>query len=125
MKLIKISKRDNLDRYYLLQMFGFGLFLHKIHHDEDVDTFHNHPWNGVSFILGSYIEERFGCPKATRKFFNTIKAKRFHRVELKKPVWTLFLHGRRCNKWQVIDRAGVVLDTEPWRDTTGRKSYKR
>jgi hypothetical protein len=31
----KVSRRDNLDRYYVLQALGFGLFVHRIHHNEE------------------------------------------------------------------------------------------
>lgn len=121
---MKVSKRDNLDRYYLLQAFGFGIFLHHAHHDEKVDVYHSHPWNGFSFIFGSYLEEHRGKPKRLRRWFNTIKATRHHRVELPNgPVWTLFFHGRRYNRWEVVDKAGTVLAVEPWRDVGGRTNY--
>lgn len=134
--LFKVSKRDNLNRYYIFKLFGFGLFIHRIHHDEEKDVFHNHPWNGISLIFGSYTEERFKkqrgtiniykLVKKTCRFFNIIKAEEHHRVELPKgPVWTIFLHGRRKNHWSVIDRAGNVLDVEPWRGIGGRTSYKQ
>jgi hypothetical protein len=121
---MKVSRRDNLDRYYLLKLFGYGIFFHHIHHDEDKDVFHNHPWNGISIIFGSYREERYMQGKKLRRFFNLIKATRFHRVEISKPVWTLFIHGRKCNHWQVMNRAGKILDTEPWEGIGGRTSYK-
>jgi hypothetical protein len=121
---MKISRRDNLDRYYLLQVFGLGVFLHRIHHDEDRDVFHSHPWNGVSIILGSYLEERFGETPVLRRFFNTIRAEGFHRVSLPNgPVWSLFIHGRRCNRWAVKHRNGRIMDVEPWRGVGGRTAY--
>lgn len=122
--LIKVSKRDNVDRYYLLKLLGYGIFLHRIHHDEDIDTFHNHPWNGFSFIFGSYVEERHGQSKKRLWFFNKILATRFHRVELPRPVWTVFVHGPKCNAWQVMDRSGKILDTEPWNGVGGRTTYR-
>jgi hypothetical protein len=121
---VKISRRDNLDRYYLLKLFGFGLFLHRIHHDEDPDTFHSHPWSGLSLIFGSYTEEILGRPKRRKRLFNLVRAKEFHRVELSGQVWTLFLHGRKNNRWQVKSRSGEILDTEPWSGIGGRTSYK-
>lgn len=121
---MKISRRDNLDRYYLLQAFGFGLFAHRIHHDETPDVFHSHPWDGVSLIFGSYLEERLGETPKTRWGFNVVRARRFHRISLPRgPVWSLFLHGRRYNRWAVCDREGKVLDVEPWRGVGGRTSY--
>lgn len=121
---MRVSRRDNLDRYYLIQAFGFGVFLHRMHHDELKDVFHSHPWNGVSFIFGSYLEERLGEPPRLRRFFNLISAPVFHRVELPTgPVWSLFIHGRRCNRWAVADRESNILDTEPWRGVGGRTAY--
>lgn len=123
---MKISRRDNLDRYYVLQAFGFGLFVHRIHHDEVVDVFHSHPWSGVSFILGSYLEERLGEAPVLRRFLNVVRATRFHRVTLPHgPVWTVFIHGRRpkSHRWAVKHRDGRILDVEPWRGVGGRTSY--
>lgn len=121
---MKVSRRDNLDRYYVLKLFGFGLFVHRIHHDEEEGIYHSHPWNGVSIILGSYLEERYGEEPKIRRFFNTIKATRFHRVSLPNgPVWSIFIHGKRCNLWAVKNATGRILSTEPWRGIGGRTSY--
>lgn len=121
---MKVSRRDNLDRFYVLQAFGFGLFVHHIHHDEDADVFHSHPWSGVSLILGRYLEERFGESPRIRWFFNVLRAERFHRVTLPRgPVWSIFVHGRRSNRWAVKHRDGRTLDVEPWRGVGGRTAY--
>jgi hypothetical protein len=121
---VKISRRDNLDRYYLFQFLGFGVFLHRMHHDEERGIYHSHPWNGVSFILGSYLEERFGEEPKPRRLFNIIRATRFHRVSLPNgPVWSLFIHGRRCNRWAVKNAFGRILSIEPWRGVGGQTAY--
>lgn len=99
-----------------MKFLGFGLFLHKLHHDEDVGIYHNHPWNGVSLILGSYLEQKLGGEPKRKRFFNYVNGKH-HRVALLRPVWTVFLHFRRKRKWTVIDYDGQLLQTEPWRDT--------
>jgi hypothetical protein len=121
---MKVSKRDCTDRYYLLQIWGFGIFLHHFHHDEP-PTFHTHPWNGISFIFGKYLEHHLEKEPKISRFFNYISATIPHRVTLinGKPVWTLFIHGKRFNQWKVFDKSGKVLDTEPWRDTEGRTNY--
>lgn len=81
-----------LTRFYLLPKIK----LHHLHHsDED---FHTHPWNGVSFIFGSYQEFRGNKPLKTRRFFNRIYATIPHKIILNKPVWTLFIHGKRINE---------------------------
>jgi hypothetical protein len=120
---MKISKRDNLNRYYLFQKFGYGIFLHHIHHDEP-PSFHTHPWDGISIIFGQYEEEKLYQKSKTIRFFNFIKANIPHRVTLPKgPVWTLFFHGKRYNQWKVFSKDGIVLDVEPWRDIEGRTNY--
>jgi hypothetical protein len=115
---MRVSRRDNLDRFYLLKLFGFGLFLHRIHHSEKLGVFHTHPWNGVSLILGHYWEQQHGTNILRKRWgFRFLSAQTPHRVEVRKPVWTVFLHGRRFNRWRVVDNAGNVLAIEPWRDT--------
>jgi hypothetical protein len=124
---MRVSRRDNLNRYYVWQGFGFGLFIHYIHHDEEPDVFHSHPWDGISFLFGSYLEERFGEAPILRRFLNVIHATRHHRVSLPNgPVWSVFVHGRRreSHRWSVKNRAGVIFDIEPWRGVGGRRSYK-
>jgi hypothetical protein len=122
--MVKVSRRDNLDRYYLFKLFGFGIFLHWIHHDEDPWLYHNHPWNGISIIFGEYLEERRGKKPILRRYFNFIHAKIHHRVSLPSgPVLTLFIHGRRYNRWSVVDRNGRLVAEEPWRGIGGPTSY--
>ena len=121
---MKVSRRENLDRYYLWQGFGLGLFLHRIHHDEDEGVFHDHPWNGLSLIFGSYTEQYQGGEPRVRRWWNWIHAPRQHRVVLHNgPVWTLFFHFRRYNRWSVQIGDGQVLSVEPWRDVGGRTAY--
>lgn len=120
----EVSRRDNLDRHYILKLFGFGIFIHRIHHDEQEGIYHNHPWHWFSIILGRYIEELPGHPKRVCRFFNSNKATQHHRVELPHgQVWTILFHGRRCNQWSVINSANEVIATEPWRGIGGQTSY--
>ena len=133
---IKISRGDSLDRFYLIKLFGFGVFLHRIHHSDPPRTFHSHPWNGVSLIFGNYWEEFadearpnkdgscvFGAKHHPRKWFNRVKANRHHRTVVDKPTWTLFFHGRKCNQWSVI-KDGKSVQT-PWENAEGHKSYSK
>lgn len=118
---MKVSRRDNLDRYYLFSLFGFALFAHKIHHSDDV--FHNHPWPAFSIIFGSYTEQLFGGRARVKRWFNFVGS-RHHKVTITKPVWTLFFHLRRTNQWTVLDDSGNVIATEPWRGVGGPTSYR-
>lgn len=122
-RLFLVSKRDNLDRYYIFKLFGFAIFLHRLHHNEHKDVFHNHPWNGFSIIFGKYLEEKTNGSTKLCIGFNWI-GEEPHRIELPYgPVWTLFIHFPRCRQWMVCDRSGNIIDIEPWRGVGGRTSY--
>lgn len=120
--MIKVSRRDNVNRYYLIKFFGYGIFLHYIHHDEP-ESFHNHPWPGLSLILGSYKEEKLNERARVKWFFNWV-GKTPHRVTLPNgPVWTLFFHFKKNNQWKVFNKAGQILSEEPWKGIGGRTNY--
>ncbi len=121
--LFNISRGESLDRIYLFKLFGYGVFLHHIH-ASDPDLYHNHPWNGFSFIFGSYWEVFRDSPAVFRLRcgFNRLTAKRHHRVLVDRPVWTLFFHGPKCNTWEIVDDAGRKV-TKPWEGAEGVKSY--
>lgn len=124
--MFKVSRRDNADRYYIFSLWGFALFVHHIHHSEEKDVYHSHPWSGFSLILGRYLEERCGDRPRIRRLLNFVPASRHHRIELPfGPVWTIFFHFRRTNRWTVVDKEGQTLATEPWRNTEGNiTSYR-
>ena len=127
---MKCSKGESLDRYYLFKLFGFGLFLHRIHHNDPVGLFHNHPWSGLSLIFGRYSECIFD-PETKRlsifmrRWWNWIPATRYHSVCIgNKPVWTLFIHLPKSNKWAVIDDNGNKVDA-PWEGEGTGRSYSK
>lgn len=126
---MKVSRRDNLDRYYLLEWRGWALFLHRIHHDEEPGVYHSHPWTWVSLVLGAYLDHRIGEPGEPgrlRALVNWCRAGVPHRVTLPfGPVWTLCLHAPRSARWAVFDAAGRMREWEPWRGTANpdRRSY--
>ncbi len=95
-----------LTRYYLLPRMK----LHRIH-SSDKD-FHSHPWNGISLILGyywEYLEDEPLQPMRLRVLFNYVSATRRHKVHVTRPVWTLFIHGRKINpNWKYGE------STKPW-----------
>lgn len=126
--MVKVSKRDTCDRYYLLKFLGFGIFLHRLHKTEDYELFHNHPWSWFSIIFFSYVEEVYGKKSKTVRFFNWHKGDTFHRIIIpygREHVWTLFFHSRRFNKWQVKNREGKIIDEEPWRGVEGERTTYR
>ncbi len=145
--LFKVSRGESLDRIYLLKLFGFGVFLHHIHGDDPKGLYHNHPWNGLSLIFGQYTEffrpfkrpvemisingrDRLTTlsekvyPQRKRWFWNWVDAHRHHRVEVSRPTWTLFIHGRKCNTWEIVDEHGNKTE-KPWEGAEGEKSYSK
>lgn len=131
---LRKSRGASIDRYYLVKLFGLGAFLHHIHDSDPEGLYHSHPWNGVSIIFGSYLEERrgpyhgkrFGCAvfRRRRRWINFVSAKSHHRVIVSKPVWTLFIHLRKSNKWSIIDESGSAVE-QPWEGSKGYKSYAK
>lgn len=125
--LLPTSKKGSIHRYYVHRGGDdgrWGLFIHRIVKSDDKGVFHNHPWDGVAFVFGSYLEE---TPTSTPRrvwLLNKIGNRRSHRVEIRKPVWTIFLHFRRKDggRWWFHDRAGNRIDGKgeghaenPWR----------
>lgn len=97
-----------LTRFYILPHI-------KVHyiHSSDKD-YHNHPWDGVSIIFGSYIEFLEDGNVYKRTGINRVYATKKHRVDIDKPTWTLFIHGPRVNEeWQYGE------NTKPWRFSNG------
>lgn len=124
----KISKGKSLDRYYLFKLFGYGVFLHRIHMSDPEGLYHNHPWNGLSFIFGAYLEQKIyteGDIRNKVKLFLSYVTGVHHRVQLisGNPIWTLFIHWPRCRQWSVVNDKYETIATEPWRGDEGVKDY--
>jgi hypothetical protein len=124
------SRKGALHRFYLRRAGDkgrWGLFIHRIMRSDDVEVFHNHPWDGVALVLGSYLEETPTTPRRVVRLLNRVRHRGSHRVDLPdgKPVWTIFLHFRRQDdgSWWFHDRNGNVLryfgasgePLRPWR----------
>ena len=101
-----------MERYFLLRLGPFALFLHHFI-DSDLDDVHDHPWPWARLIIkGSYREHHHDgtstvCPRWS---FIFRAARELHWVELvethpgfRNDVWTLFVHGRRVRQWGFID----------------------
>lgn len=103
-----------------------SMFLHQFVGDDPYDEVHTHPWEwGVAIILdNAYQETRYQWnslsdakvmpPPGAKMWLRKKRVKTFkqfdvniirhheaHRVMLVdgKPVWTLFIHGRRVSEW--------------------------
>ena len=92
----------------------------KLHHIvKDDEDWHTHPWNGISIIFGSYWEYRDGNAFPSRRWlFNRVFAHRPHKVSIDKPVWTLFIHGKRINEnWKYGEAV------QPWNNKDDAHHY--
>ena len=102
-----------LYRYLLWERWGCRIYLHEIlRSDEDPEP-HNHPWTFISVILREgYVEERNG--RKTRKYPGMVLLRRaddFHRLELRRPAWTLVFRGRERKGWGFMTASGF-MDSE-------------
>lgn len=120
-----------LDRFYLLRLGGFALFLHRFY-SSDADYLHDHPWPWGRYILsGGYFESHqdevlHWRPAGT--FTWRRDAHVLHRVDLKRgteeQVWTLFWHFKRERPWGFLDadgsyRAAEAVGAQDAREMTG------
>ena len=122
-----------IKRWRILETPWFGIFVHKILRSDSDRHLHDHPWNFLTILLkGDYIEE-LGSVKNNvlmsvdiieRKRWSIIrhKAEDLHRITLKekrtvkdfclnlnpKPVWTLFITGRKRREWGFQTEKGWV-----------------
>lgn len=117
---IERSKKTGTHRYYVLRGERASLFVHRIVESDKPGVYHTHPWEGLSFHIRPYIEETAGG-RHRRRFLHRIHGQIPHRVEVDRPVWTLFLHGRRRYTWGYFDSSGNPLtQTDPWRGPDSR-----
>ena len=122
-KLCKVSKRDTIHRYYVLKILGWAIFIHHHLKSEDEGIYHTHPWDGLSIMFGSYMEQKLGDKLRKKRIFNRVKATTPHRVDLHNgPMWTIFIHQTRYNRWAVFNEAGEKVDEEPWRGVEGERT---
>lgn len=107
-RLIYVEDRPYLERYYLGQLFGYIIYLHRFVSSDRERHIHNHPWRrGFTWIVcGRYREEKLIdlCPTAgesgcvthitTRRWFGRVNGNTFHRIHDAIPgTWTLFVHS--------------------------------
>lgn len=117
-RIIKISAKPYLIRYYMGQRFGRTFYLHQFLTADGERHIHNHPWRlSRSLVLaGSYFEERLSalCAKNGPKLqmrrvglTNRIDQADFHRIAAVWPgTWTLFFHTTpRLHQWGFLEIA--------------------
>lgn len=105
-------------RWKLFELPWFGIYIHKIYQsDKDLHA-HSHPWDFASFVLkGEYCEwdeyfwEKRRCGWLS---WNSKKRHEFHKLELDKPVWSLFFRGKKhwTNKKDQVSDWGYWVEGE-------------
>lgn len=138
-RLISRDGAPYLERYFVCQVFGLTVYLHRFVDADGDEEVHNHPWNAMALCLaGGYVEERMralciweGWVSRFRVIFpgrpNFIGANDFHRIQGTKPeTWTLFVHGRVRIGWGFlkitdIDDGRFVMFHQPFPLISGQK----
>lgn len=82
-RVLRASRKGSIHRFYLRRAGDegrWGLFIHRIMQDDDKEVFHNHPWDGIALVFGSYFEETPTTPLKSVRFFNRVRHRGSHRV---------------------------------------------
>lgn len=106
MRLIEVSRRPYLERYYLGKILGREVWLHHFLTADGDRHVHSHPWWATSIILtGGYVEETAtlegqgmirSIESLTAPAINRIPAGKLHRIARVTPgTWTLMIVGPR------------------------------
>ena len=110
-RLIPLPSGPYLERYYVGQVFGWTLYLHRFVRADSERHLHNHPWwHGFAVVLtGWYVESRavdfmhrlqpfqMITEEHTVRWYNRVDGNTLHRITDVKPgTWTLFCHGQRA-----------------------------
>jgi len=106
-------------RYHLIKNEWLRVYVHEILRSDEDPELHDHPWDFTTILLsGGYSEEvpvkEFGNWQAgeTKKIlwprWSIIrhKADDLHRLDIEKPVWTLFIAGKSRRDWGFLTKSG-------------------
>jgi hypothetical protein len=90
-----------LIRYFLLRSSVLGIYLHKLCRSDEDRALHDHPWTFISVILTEgYIEHTPSGGRKVRPGSILYRPAEWqHRLELKRPAWTLVFRFHRRREW--------------------------
>ena len=111
--------KEKMDAFDAIKPYP-NIFIHKIFKsDEDRDP-HDHPWWYVTVILSGGYWEYTPVFDSDGRGFNEVgrwrgpgsiiwrRATDLHRLEMKAPTTTLFIHGWRKREWGFLTRKGWI-----------------
>ena len=114
-----------LIRYSIFTCRWFAIKVHNILLSDDA-CLHNHPWAFVTILLsGGYFEESEHKGKTDFKYHRAPSilfrpAAWSHRLELRKPMWTLVITFKKVQDWGFFTPRGFVNWRDYWQDSEGR-----
>ena len=96
-----------LDDPYLLRWWFiprnkyFNIYIHHILKDDDDRALHDHPWFNCSIVVKGVLQETMPSRKRIlRRFIPYLrKPTAAHSLQVKSPVWTIFITGPRVREW--------------------------
>lgn len=92
-----------LERYFVAQLLGVTIYLHRFVGSDPDRGLHDHPWSWArSLVLSGEYDEETRSGIRTVRWWNKLTGDTFHRVILppgRTEAWTLFMHGRYVKTW--------------------------
>lgn len=84
----------------------FNIYIHEFLRSDDDRALHDHPWPWMSYLVeGNYTEHTIkegGVHQRTEYEEGSLRChlpKFAHRIEIDKPVWTIFVTGPKIRAW--------------------------
>lgn len=129
-KVMEIRSRTgelHFERFSIIELPWFAIYIHKIHKADKDPHLHSHPWNFATLTLkGSYVEKYLNtdlfCEKQEAErvksagSFASAGRTYFHKIEeiLDGPVHTLFVTWGRHENWNYLVN-GVRIESSTYR----------
>jgi len=105
----------HFERYAILELSFFSIYIHRIHKSDKDPHLHSHPWNFATLTLkGSYLEKYFNTDLFCERqesvrvkspgSFASADRNYFHKIEeiLDGPVYTLFVTWGKPENWHYL-----------------------
>lgn len=99
-----------MTRFKIYKSKRVGVFVQRFHRS-DVDSFHDHPWHFLTFLLSSGYWEHtpLGGRQWKRRFSLLFRrGNDAHYIEIEKPLWTIFIRFKRWREWGFFTETGWV-----------------